>query len=174
MRRRTLIITILLHTILLLVVYVFQGMVFPNLRLLGFIPLLLPVASTGVAVYEGRYTGGIVGIFAGILCDASFNEPAGVFTILLTMTGLFIGYLADTVITRGFATFLISCAFVLAVSAFAQLFHLLFFVRVPLQPLIATALRQTVYSLLFTAPIWFFVRALGKRAQRISSSGRPV
>ena len=166
MKRRTLIITIILHAALLTVVYAFQGMVFPNLKLFGFVPLLLPVASTGVAVYEGRYTGGIVGIFAGILCDVSFNEPAGVFTILLTVTGLLVGYLADTVLARGFVVFIICCAFVLAVSAFAQLFPLLFFEYVLLQPLIATAVRQTAYSLLFAFPIWFFVRALGKRAQK--------
>jgi len=157
-----------LHTLLLTVVYVFQGMIFPYLRLYGFTPLLLPIVSTGVAVYEGRYTGGIVGIFAGILCDVSFNEPAGVFTVLLTITGLLTGYVADTVMTRGFATFIICCAAVLALSAFVQVFPLLYS-NVPLQSLLSTAIRQTVYSLLFAFPIWFFVRALGLRAQRVSS-----
>ena len=174
MKRRTLIITILLHAALLIVVYVFQGMVFTSLRLFGYVPLLLPIAGTGVAVYEGRYTGGVVGIFAGILCDVSFNEPAGVFTILLTLTGLFVGYIADTIMTRSFFTFVVSCAFVLAVSTFAQMFELLFFVRTSIQPLISTALRQNAYSLLFTLPIWFSVRSLGKRAVRVSPSKRPM
>jgi len=165
--RGALIVSIILHALLLTIVYVFQGMIFPYLRVNRLVPLLLPVLSTGVAVYEGRYTGGITGIFAGILCDVSFNEPAGMFTVLLTVTGLLVGMFSDAVITRGFAAFFICSAAVLAVAAFAQMFPLMFFDGIPLRPLLATALWQTVYSLLFTFPLWFFVQALGKRAQRV-------
>jgi len=172
MKRRTQVISVILHAVLLTIVYVFQGMIFPYMRLYGFVPLLLPIVSTGVAVCEGRYAGGTAGIFAGILCDISFGEPVGVFTVLLTVSALIVGTLADTVVTRGFAPFVIACAAVLIVSAFAQMFPLLFFESVPLQPLIATALRQTAYSLVFAFPLWFVVRALGARAQRASSSGR--
>jgi len=170
MKRRVFIVTILLHTLLLTFVYVLQGMIFPSLRLYGIAPLLLPVISTGVAVYEGRNTGGVVGIFAGILCDVSFNAPVGLFTVVLTITGLIVGTLADTVLTRGFATFIICCFAVLVISAAVQMFPLLLFEGIPIQPLFATAVRQTVYSLLFAFPLWFFVRALGKRAQRLLSS----
>jgi len=144
------------------------------MRLAGLVPLLLPIVATGVAIYEGRYAGGTFGLVAGILCDVSFNEPAGVFTVLLTLTGLVIGTLADTIITRGFVMYFISCAVVLSVAAFVQMFPLLFFDNVPFAPLLTTALWQTVYSIVFTVPIWFFVRALGKRAQRISPAGRPL
>jgi len=176
MRRKALVISILLHAALIIVVYVFQGMIFPYLRLYGYAPLILPVVSTGVAVYEGQYTGGVVGIFSGILCDISLNQPAGVFTVLLTITGLLIGTLADTVVTRRLATFLISSAAVLSISALVQLFPLWYFtvngVQIPFQPLLSTAIRQTAYSLVFVFPLWFFVKALGARAGRMSSSGR--
>ena len=166
MKKREQVVPILLHTLLILVVYVFQGMIFPYLRLFGFTPLLLPIVSTGIAVCEGCYAGGIAGLAAGVLCDISFHEPAGLFTVLLTVAGLLIGALADTVMTRGFVTFVLSCAAVLVVSAFVQVFPLLFLESIPLQPLMATAIRQTAYSMLFTIPTWFFVRALGRRAQR--------
>jgi len=149
-------------------------MIFPYLRLTGLTPLLLPIVSTGVAIYEGRDAGGIMGLFAGILCDVSFNEPVGVFTVLLTILGLIVGALADTVIARSFMTFFLSCVAVLIISAIVQMFPLLFLLNVPLQPLLSTAFQQTVYSILFTLPIWFFVHALGKRAQRVSPSGRPL
>ena len=174
MKRRTLIVSIALHALLLMIIFIFQSMIFPYLRLAGLAPLLLPVVSTGVAVYEGRYAGGIMGIFAGILCDVSFHQPTGVFTVLLTLTGLLIGTLADTVIARGFATYFLSCAAVLAISALIQMFPLVFFESVPPHILWATALWQTVYSLLFALLIWFSVRALGKRAQRVSPAGRPL
>ena len=174
MKRRTLIVSIAFHALLLIIVYIFQSMIFPYLRLAGLAPLLLPVVSTGAAVYEGRYTGGIMGIFAGVLCDVSFHQPTGLFTVLLTLTGLLIGTLADTVITRGFVTYFLSCAAVLALTALVQMVPIVFIVGVPPRLLWATALWQTLYSLVFALPIWFAVRALGKRAQRVSPSGRPL
>jgi len=174
-KRQTLIISILLHALLLILAYIFQGMIFPHLKLAGLTPLLMPIVSTGVAVCEGRDAGGIMGIFAGIFCDNSFNEPTVVFTVLLTVLGLIVGTLADTVITRVFATYFLSCVAVLAISALVQMLPLLFRSNapVPIQPLITMLFQQTVYALIFTIPIWFFVRALGKRAQRVSPSGRP-
>ena len=160
------VVTVLLHALLLLVVYIIQGMIFPYLKIYRLVPLLLPVAGTGVAVYEGRYIGGITGIFAGILCDVSLNQPAAMFTVLLTITGILVGALTDFVLIRGFPTFFICSAAVLALAAFAQMFTLLFFEGVPLQSLMPTAIWQTVYSIIFTIPLWFFVRALGKRTEK--------
>ena len=174
MNKRELIISILLHALLLVIVYVFQGMIFPFIRINGLVPLLLPIAGTGIALYEGRDTGGIAGLFAGILCDISFNQPAGVFTVLLTLTGLIVGALADTVVLRGFVTYFISCAAVLIVSAFIQMFPLMILPEysVSLLTLLPVAIQQTIFSLIFVLPIWFFIQALGRRADRVSSSGR--
>jgi len=173
-KRRTLIVSIALHALLLILVYIFQSMIFPYLRLAGLAPLLMPIVTTGVAVYEGRDAGGIMGIFAGIFCDVSFNEPVGVFTVLLTIVGLVVGTLADTIITRGFVTYFLCSVAVLTISALIQMLPLLFLLNVPLQPLISTAIQQTIYSIIFTLPIWFFVRALGKRAQRVSPAKKPL
>jgi len=155
-------------------VYVFQGVVFPFMRLNGLVPLLLPIAGTGIALYEGRYTGGIAGLFAGILCDVSFNQPAGIFTVFLTLTGLIVGTLADTVILRGFVTYFISCSVVLVISAFVQMFPLIIssYQSIPVYLLLSIAIQQTIYSLIFALPIWFFIRALGNWAERVSPSGR--
>ena len=176
MKRKALFITILLHALLLIGVYVFQGMIFPFVRISGLVPLLLPVAATGVALYEGRYVGGITGIFAGILCDISFNRPIGTFTVLLTLSGLCVGTLADTVVMRGFVTYYFSCAAVLILSAFVQMFP---FIVLPINPipihvLLPTTIQQTIYSLILALPIWFFVRALGKRADRMTPSGKQL
>jgi len=171
MKRQELIISILLHTLFIVSIYVFQGVIFPHIRLAGFVPLLLPIASTGIALYEGRYYGGISGLFAGILCDVSFNQPAGVFTVLLTMTGLIIGTMSDILILKGFVTYYICSAAILIVSAMVQMIPLII-QSIPAQALIYTAIQQTIYSLILAFPIWFFVRALGKRTDRVAPSGR--
>ena len=161
--RRSQFSSIILHALLLMTVYVFQGMIFPYARFFGLVPLILPIVGTGAAVFRGRDAGGIVGLFAGIMTDLSFNEPVGLFTVLLTITGLVIGTLADTVLSRGFMSFYFCCLAVLLVCAAAQIFPLMLFEGVAPRPLLNTALRQTIYSMMFTFPLYFFVRALGKR-----------
>jgi cell shape-determining protein MreD len=178
MQRRSWIFLIVLHAVLILTAYVFQGMIFPYVRIFGLIPLLLPIVSTGIAVYEGCHAGGIAGLFSGILCDASFNQPMGTFTVLLTLTGLIIGALVDSVIMRGFVTYILACLVVLVISAIVQIMpHLLFSENLPQSATVAMfglAIRQTLFSLLFAIPIWFSVRALGRRMQEISTRERPL
>ena len=158
-KMQMLMVSAIFHALLLTTMYMFQGAIFPYLRLNGLVPLLLPIVSTGVAVNQGRVAGGISGLVAGILCDISFNEPVGLFMMILTLAGLVVGFLADTVLTRGFVSYLCCCAAVLSFAAIVQLFPLLLFVRVAPAPLFSTALWQTVYSLAFAFPIWFFVRS---------------
>ena len=174
MKNKDIIISILLHALLLIAVYVLQGMILPFMRLSGLVPLLLPIVGTGIALYEGQYSGGITGLFAGILCDISFNQPVGVFTILLTLTGLLVGTLADTVILRGFVTYYLCCATVLVASAFVQMFPLIILpdYNISTQALISTSIQQTLYSLIFALPLWFFIRALGKKTEQVSPSRR--
>ena len=173
-KRRDWIVLIALHALLLLTVYVFQGMIFPYMRIVGFIPLLLPIVCTGIAVNEGCHAGGISGLFAGILCDSSFNEPIGVFTVLLTFTGLFIGALVDTIVMRGFVTYIAACLAVLIISGIVQFFPYFMFEDIPYRALASVAFRQTVFSIFFAIPLWFFVRALGRQMQNILSRERPL
>jgi cell shape-determining protein MreD len=165
--RRRIFVSILIHVLLFLVVYALQDMILIHLQLFGLVPLLLPVAATGVAVFEGRDIGGIAGLFVGIMCDISFNAPVGVFTVLLTFTGLLVGTLADTVMRRGFLSFYIASVVVLVISVAAQMFPLVFFNGVPPQMLFMVAMRQTLYSMLFVFPMYPIVKSLGRRAGRI-------
>jgi len=174
MKRWALIVSILLHALFLIVVYIFQGAIFPFMRLDGLVPLILPVAAAGIALYEGRYVGGIAGLFAGILCDISFNAPAGTFTVLLTLMGLSVGILSETVFLPGFVTYLLISAGVLIVCAFVQMMPFMIMPDnpVPMIMLLTTAGWQTLYSMILSIPIWFFVRALGKRADREPKASR--
>ena len=173
-KRRDWIVLIALHALLLLTVYVLQGMIFPYMRIVGFIPLLLPIVSVGIAVNEGCHAGGIAGLFAGILCDSSFNQPVGVFTVLLTLTGLFVGALVDSVVMRGFVTYMVCCFVVLIISALVQIFPYFVFDRILERAFLSVALRQTLFSIVFAPLLWFFARALGRQMQNIISRERPL
>ena len=101
-RRRKFIVSLLLHVPFLLILYVLQATVFTSLPLFGVKPLILPVAVVGVALFEGSTKGGVFGLFAGMLCDLSFNQPTVQFTLMLTVLGILAGLVCDTVLARGF------------------------------------------------------------------------
>lgn len=178
-KTKNLIVSLLLHTLLLLVVYIFQGGIFPYVRIGGLVPLLFPVAVAGVALYEGRDVGGVFGLFAGIFCDVSFNQPIGTFTVVLTVAGLGIGMLSDTVILSSFVTYYISCTVVLILCAFVQMIPIIVRlgnnnIDIPVANIVGITLTQTLYALILALPIWPAVRTLGKRAEHITPSGRMV
>jgi rod shape-determining protein MreD len=164
--KRDFIIKLMFRILLLLSVYILQAMVFPYLPLWGVTPVLLPMVVVGVALFEGYVTGGIFGIFAGILCDMSFNQPTIMFTLVLTGVGLLVGLMSDTVLARGFPSFLLCSILALMITAFFQMFGLLFYENVPLASLIDTALYQTLYSIIFSIPMYYASRAISRRVQR--------
>lgn len=164
--KRDFIVKLLFRILLLLSVYILQAMVFPYLPLWGVKPLLLPMVVVGVALFEGSRTGGIFGIFAGMLCDISYNQPTVMFTIVLTGVGLLVGFLSDTVLTRGFPSFLLCCVLALFASAFFQVFNLLFYNMVTMDAVLNTILYQTLYSIFFALPMYYAVRATSRRVLR--------
>ncbi|SHH76618.1 hypothetical protein SAMN02745823_00918 [Sporobacter termitidis DSM 10068] len=151
------------HIIFIVTVYIFQAMVFTYLPVSGAVPVLLPIAVVGIATFEGSSRGGGYGLLAGMLCDIAFNHPVIVMTITLTIVGIVVGVLSETVMARGFPTYFLGCLAALVLTAFVSFFSLLFFSSVDVTSLLKTAAQQTLYSLIFTIPIYFVVRALGRR-----------
>lgn len=165
MRRRKYlnILKILLHAAALLVVYLFQTTVFTQLPILGVKPLLLPVAVACVALHEGTVRGAAFGLFAGILCDAALNQPAVLFTILLTGGGLVIGYLTETVVARGFPSCVLCTAVLLVLCTAAQVVKLLVAGGgMQLAGVWSTALLQSLYSVLFVLPLYYMARMMNR------------
>jgi len=161
---KNLIVRILLHAAALALLYALQTMVFSRLRLFGVTPLLLPLAVVGVALFEGPSWGGGVGLGAGVLLDSAFSDSTVLFTILLTGLGMGVGLLSTYLLSRGFPSFFLCSAAALVVIALFQLFpHLVFFRQSPLA-LFQVAGLQTLYSILFTVPLYYLARALGRRA----------
>ena len=84
----------------LFVIYLIQAEVMTYIRLMRTTPLLLPMAAVGVAMFETPEKAGVLGLFAGMLCDVSFNEPAIKFTLLLTVVCMVVPVLCDVVLNR--------------------------------------------------------------------------
>lgn len=151
------------HIIFIIIIYVFQSMVFTYIPINGTFPVLLPIAVVGIATFEGSSRGGGYGLLAGMLCDVSFNQPVIMMTVTLTVVGIVVGVLSETITARGFPTYFLSCIGALILSSFSSMFSLVFFTGVEFSALLRTGIQQTLYSLIFTLPIYPVVRALGRR-----------
>ena len=160
MSKRRIAFQFIYHALFLLVVYIVQSFVLPYMRGLPSIPLILPLAAVGVAMFEGGGRGAVAGLFAGALCDISMNQPIAQFTVLLTFMCLIICVLSVQILAQGFFTYFMLCIAVLVICAFMQMFALLFFDGVSARLLLWEALGQSVVSLPFTVPIYFASRAL--------------
>lgn len=158
--KRRIVLQFIYHALFLLVVYIVQALVLPYVKALPSIPLILPLAAVGVAMFEGGGRGAVAGLFAGVLCDLSMNRPAAQFTLLLTLICIVICVLADAVLAPGFLAYFTLSIGTLVVCAFMQMFTPLFFDGIDPIHLIREAVRQSAVSLPFTVPIYFASRAL--------------
>lgn len=144
----------------LAVLYILQSTVFTHLTIFGAKPMILPLAVCGVALFLGRVDGGVVGLFAGMLMDLSFNQATVHFTLILTFTGLLVGVLSDTVLVQGFPSYLLASAAALVICSASQLLALVVLRGAPVALLTGIAVRQTLSSLIFTFPMYYISRFL--------------
>ena len=146
----------------LILLYILQAMVFPYLTIFGVKPLILPVAVMCASLFDGSVRGGVFGLGAGMLCDLSFNQPAIQFTLLLTVLGLTAGYLFNTVMSTGFPAFLICTAAALFICAMVQAFPIMVYQGAEFLPVLRVTAIQTLYSSVFTVPLYYTVRSISR------------
>ncbi len=154
----------------LILLYILQATVFTRVTLMGVKPLLLPMAVAGVAMFFGRTDGGVFGLFAGMLMDLSYNQATVQFTLLLTLLGILLGMLSDTVLVQGFPSFLVSALLGLFLVSAYQALSLVVLRGAPLRLTAAIGLRQSLYSLIFTIPVYYISRFLC----RVMGAGRGI
>ena len=153
------------YALFLIIMYILQGLVFSHFKLFGFVPMLFPTAVIAVAIFGDQVTGAAFGLFAGILCDVALNEPAALFTATYTVMGLLVGAMAESVVTRSILSYCVLSVLALALTAFFQMFSLLFFAGENVYALVYTAIMQTAVSLVFLIPIYPAARYLVRKGQ---------
>lgn len=143
---------------LLLACYLLQTAILPHLRILGVAPLLLPLLPAAAGLLGGGLWGGVTGLAAGLLCDASLGGQSLLFAVWLTAAGFFAGFLGEFALAQGFPSFVLLSLGALLASAGLQLLHPLLAGCGTLWPLVRTGLLQTGYSMLFVLPTYAAVR----------------
>ena len=152
-----------LYALFLLLVLIVQDMVLSHVTILGVRPMILPVAVTAVALFEGGVWGGVFGLCAGLLTDMNFSETTVLFTVVLTVIGFLTGAMAQFVLNRRFFSYLFVSLAALLLTALCQMFRLLVFQGADPIRLLLTAGLQTLWSLPFCIPVYFPCRALARR-----------
>lgn len=159
---RTTIMNILRCGLFLVILYLIQGVIMPWFSF-GWTPLLFVPAAVGIGLFTDSGTGAFFGIFAGVFCDFALSRPTIVFTVALTLIGLFTGYLGDTVISKRFVPFVSMCLVFLLAAWFIQVFPLIFFKGTPLKPLLPSAILQLLTSLICSAVMYPVLKRLARK-----------
>lgn len=142
--------------------YVMQGMIFPNFPIFGAKPLIIPVLVMCAALFEGEIKAGIIGLFAGILCDFTMNQTVLQFTLFMTILGLGAGYLFETVLSTGYRAFMMCTAIALFICGIIQAFPLMLYYGAAAGSVLRTVLVQTIYSMLFAPLAYPIMKAVSK------------
>ena len=151
-----------LNAVLLIVLYIFQAFVFSRAPIMGVKPLIIPVAVIGAGFFGGGVSGGVFGIFAGLLCDAAFNSSV-LFTSALPLLGLASGLVSEYLLLPRLFSYLLSSLFGLLAVAFLQTFPLLAFQRADILAVGRVSLLQTAYSLIFVFALYYPIRLIFNR-----------
>lgn len=92
--RRTLLLTVVIVTALLL-----QTTVFADVRLLGARPELMFLLTISFAILEGPASGAITGFAGGMAQDLLLDQPKGITALTLTLLGYAVGLLRQYIVS---------------------------------------------------------------------------
>lgn len=98
----------LIYGLLLLFTAFLQRRLFGRLRLLGVMPVLLPLAVMALSSLEGAAGGAGFGVAAGVLATYLDGSSPWV-VLLLCLCGLLTGLLAQHVLSRSFFGYVLCC-----------------------------------------------------------------
>jgi len=152
---------------LLFVATIAQVSIFSQLHVFGGVPQLVLVTLVSVALLRGTVVGALAGFFAGLVVDTATLGQLGLTSLVLTVSGYWIGRYGETTgRDRGHAPFL-SVAVVTFLYAFGIL--LVAFMlgeRAPAGPEMRSLLPTIVMNLVLTAPTYALVRVLLRPRER--------
>ncbi|MDR0813103.1 MAG: hypothetical protein LBO63_03750 [Oscillospiraceae bacterium] len=167
---------VIFSLLLIAVVYILQGVIFPFLNVFKTIPMLLPMLAVAIGINEktppgskvGRerdWQGAAFGLIAGVLCDLANGGPPGIFTVMLTLIAIVAAAVDGDILRRGFWTFLLMSAGALVACGIAQ--ALVYMLLLQLSPFscIAVIFRQTLISLPFSPLVYFLAKPFSRKKE---------
>lgn len=168
MTRRDFILKWLLYALAFLPVLALDLYVLPWFPIFGTVPTLLPVAAITVAVLEGPAAGAGFGLFVGVLSDALIPGLPGTMTFGLSLLGMAAGAAARYGVRQDLLGCLLCSAGALAVIDLIRAAAWLLGGKAALLELLAVALPEIFWSLVFLPVIYGMFRWVFRRVPRAS------
>ncbi len=152
---------------LLFVAAIAQVSIFSQLHVFGGVPQLVLVTLVAVSLLRGAVAGAVAGFFAGLVVDTATLGMLGLTSLVLTVSGYWIGRYGETTgRDRGHAPFL-SVAAVTFLYAFGVLLvEFMLGERAPAGPVMRALFPTIVMNLVLTAPVYALVRFLLRPRER--------
>lgn len=137
-----------------------QNLLFSRLAPLGVRAFFVPLIVVAIGVYEGAVWGAVLGLITGYFCDINALDSTVMYLILFAALGFASGFLTEFFINRRFFSFFVLSLAALLVTVVCQVVPLWIFRGQSLGALLPTMLLQVLWSLPFTVPAYFAVKAI--------------
>ena len=152
---------------LLFVAAIAQVSIFSQLHVFGGVPQLVLVTLVAVSLLRGAVAGAVAGFFAGLVVDTATLGMLGLTSLVLTVSGYWIGRYGETTgRDRRHAPFL-SVAVVTFLYAYGVLVvEFMLGERAPAGAVMRSLPSTIVMNLVLTAPVYALVRFLLRPRER--------
>lgn len=153
--------------VVLFVAAVAQVSIFSQLHVFGAVPDLLLVSLVAIALLRGSVVGAVGGFFAGLLVDTATLGTLGLTSLVLTLSGYWIGRYGETTgRDRAHAPFLSVAVVTVLYQLGLLVVHFVLGESAPAGAVARSLFPAIVLNLILTAPVYALVRRLLRPADR--------
>ncbi len=139
-----------------------QGLIFGRFRLMGTIPVLLPLALAALATLEGAACGAGFGVAVGVV--SMYADGSGPLVIVVaSLCGLFVGLIAQYVLRQDFIGYIICSMGIYALRLAWCVLPRWLERAAPLEVLLRVGVPELLWSLLFSPVVYLLFRFMYRR-----------
>ena len=156
----------ILYFAVVLVVLGLQNLLFSRIRPLGVAAMFVPAVVVAIGMFENGLWGAMFGLVTGILCGMRYSGCLILFAVLFAAFGFFSGLLSKYFVNRRFFSYCALCFAAFVITAFCQMFRLLFLTDASSLALLRTGALQVLWSMVFPFLIYFPVKNIVRHQNR--------
>jgi rod shape-determining protein MreD len=153
--------------VLLFLAAVAQVSIFSQLHVFGAVPDVLLVSLVAIALLRGSVVGAVGGFFAGLVVDTATLGTLGLTSLVLTISGYWIGRYGETTgRDRAHAPFLSIAVVTVLYEVGLLVVHFVLGESAPAGAVMRSLLPAIVLNLLLTGPLYAVARRLFRTGER--------
>jgi rod shape-determining protein MreD len=153
--------------VLLFAAAIVQVSIFSQIHVFGAVPDLLLVTLVAVALLRGSVAGAVGGFFAGLIVDTATLGTLGLTSLVLTLSGFWIGRYGETTgRDRAHAPYLSIAVVTVLYNLGLLVVHFVLGESAPAGAVVRSLVPAIVLNLIVTGPVYAVVRRLLRTVER--------